>query len=568
MARTSPLTKVYSGLIAAIIIIGAGARFIDLAWHFSHADDLGVAAIIFEFIEVNKNPFWAVPSFWTYAPFQFLITTLLISPEQDYRTLLFWGRFPSFIFSTISLVCLLPVYRRFDKPHRYEALTALALCAVSWEHIIYAKQMHNYGLVCFGSIGLMVMVLSLDSEKAFSSWRMVLHGMINGLLVFMHYQFLFLLPAYWGAAFCLGWRHCQKRGVFVMKWILSVSVSLALVYPLWRVFLSKHLAAGNRGLSDWNKGWNLEFFFQWPTGQSWWDGLKYTIVFFAKNVFLVYQTNFGFFDQSTGLFPVVIMMLMILAFIGVGALVFSRSAAERGLGMFFMFLSWGWIILIVLQKVTLSPTRHYLVFLPVMAVSAARGLTVLTKGFINGVRLPGRIFFVQAVTAVIIMTVSLFSFPRFFRERRDPFSEKSIARLLADYQPDAIIEGFITPQIMMMKSVRDYYGGFFDHGFSDYRLITDGQRPYRRVAWISHRRRLTPESYAVARAHINNYLAFSNPRRARKGRPVLPFLKSRYSDFRIIFMEEKDSDVQIDFLKTREIDNGTNGYYVYVLEKL
>jgi hypothetical protein len=568
MARISPLTKVFPWLVAAIVIIGAGARFADLAGHFSHADDLGVAAIIFEFREVNKNPFWAVPSFWTYAPFQFLITPLLISPEQDYRTLLFGGRFPSFIFSTLSLAGLLLVYRRFDPAHRYEALTALALCAVSWEHIIYAKQMHNYGLVCLGSVGLMVMVLSLDKEKAFSLRRMVLHGMINGLWVFMHYQFLFLLPAYWGTAFCLGWRRCPKRGLFVMKWILSVSVSLALVYPVWRVFLSRHLAAGNRGLSDWNKGWNLEFFFQWPAGQSWWDGLRYTVGFFAKNTFLVFQTNFGFFDQSSGLFPAVIMLLMILAFIGGGALVFSRSAAERGLGIFFGLLGGGWIILIVLQKVTLSPTRHYLVFLPLMAVAAARGLTAVAARFVNEVRLPGMILFVQTVTAVAVMTAALFSFTRFFQERRDPFSEKSMASLLETYQPDAIIEGFITPQIMMMKSVRDYYGGFFDHGFSDYRLITDGRRPYRRVAWISQRRRLTPESYAVAKAHINNYLAFSNPRRARKGKPVVPFLKSGYGDFKIVFMEERDSEVQMDFLKTREIDNGTNGYYVYVLEKL
>ena len=168
--------------ICLLILAGSWVRWIDLAWHFSHIDDISPLAQIVEQKRSGGFDLFVVPSFsnnhqsstglpvgeWslrpkggersskyvdgatgstrgesTYAPFQFFFTTFLISPEQNYRDLLFWGRLPSCLFSILGLIALIIFYSKYAAKNSWAVISSVALLAFSWENIIFAKQSSN-----------------------------------------------------------------------------------------------------------------------------------------------------------------------------------------------------------------------------------------------------------------------------------------------------------------------------------------------------------------------------------------------------------------------------------------
>jgi hypothetical protein len=58
-------------------------------------------------------PYFAVPNETTYAPFQFFFTNKMIDKNNSLTENLFWGRFPSFIISILSLVLLFIVLLKY-----------------------------------------------------------------------------------------------------------------------------------------------------------------------------------------------------------------------------------------------------------------------------------------------------------------------------------------------------------------------------------------------------------------------------------------------------------------------
>ena len=184
-------------ILVFIIYLGFYIRFVDLGTHFSDCDDNGVAYTILDtktpkdisevrailtekasyprlqilikldqlgllepLLSIEKHlkiaQFFIIPLRWTYAPLQYIFTPIFISREQSYRETLFWGRFPSFVFSILSLILLIPLYRLFRKSDYFQYLIlSLVLFTFSWEHIIYSKHMASY------SIGVLSAILIL-----------------------------------------------------------------------------------------------------------------------------------------------------------------------------------------------------------------------------------------------------------------------------------------------------------------------------------------------------------------------------------------------------------------------
>ncbi|MCA9400320.1 MAG: hypothetical protein KC713_01740, partial [Candidatus Omnitrophica bacterium] len=136
--------RIYTLLIVAVLAVGIWARADRLAWHFTHVDDIGVAKTILEYHQEGANPLFAVATHWTYSPFQFFFTPFLVSLDQSYRSLLFWGRFPSLIFSILGLLTAVLFYWRWKGRVGASCLVTITWMACSLEWIIFAKQMHNY----------------------------------------------------------------------------------------------------------------------------------------------------------------------------------------------------------------------------------------------------------------------------------------------------------------------------------------------------------------------------------------------------------------------------------------
>jgi hypothetical protein len=560
-------------ILVAIILAGVFARFYELPWHFAPYDDLGVAKTIMDYRHGGDFGWFAVPSLWNYSPFQFLITPVFINLDQPYREFLFWGRLPSAVFGCLGLIALVCFYSRLYGRATWKALPALALLSFSWENIIFAKQMHNYALGVAASVVLLIIFADHLRTKNFSLGKMSVSAVLLALLSTMQYSVLFLVPPFFGALFLYGIQQNSKKLTVLRNFVMSGLVFMLCFAPVAYVFLLHHIETNNAGLSDWNKGENLEFFFHLNDDMSFVQKLQYGVKFYLHNFYLILKMNTAVFSEDHPWFPFISNMFVGFFCLGAVSYFDTKNVRKKFLGAYFLGLLAVWFMLVAFQKVTLSPTRHSLILLPFIAITVSEGIGYpmdkwrhwrnrfcRTKKNIRCV--------VYAVITVLIFAIFVRYYPQFLKERRDPFNESEIADVLKEYEVDTVIPALWALQVEMLKDVRDhydYYGKKVIRGFKEYGLITDGVAPYKRIAWISHRQKINPVLFEQVRDMLNRYIYVTNHIRMSRQEPPLDLMRYPASTYRIIYQKEIDSNREIEFSNITK--SGINGYFVYILER-
>ena len=136
-----------------ILIIGIGIFFRarSLISNWTSYDDIGVAVTMLFYDELKGlERFKSVKSAtWTYAPLQLIFPAFILNNGMSYEEIIFWGRFPSFVFGVFSIFLQFVLVKKEENQKIYPpCLTALML-AVSWENIIYSTQMEPYEIGVF-----------------------------------------------------------------------------------------------------------------------------------------------------------------------------------------------------------------------------------------------------------------------------------------------------------------------------------------------------------------------------------------------------------------------------------
>jgi len=546
--------------LAVILAAGIYARSADLAWHFTHIDDLGPAKTILDAQREHRSPWLAVPASWTYAPFQFIFTSALLSPDLTYRQILYRGRLPSAAAGCLGLLALIAFYKKW-RGDAGASLFALAILALSLENIIYAKQINNYALGVTAFILLACRLIHHVKKQDLSPGGLLKSAVLLGLLCSMHYQIIFFMPAFFLtlALYALSVRQTGKRemAAFAGAGILSA----ALVYPLWHFFLEVHMDAG---LTGWNAGLQQEFLFHRGGHGGLFSFAAYAISFFLGNFLTVLRSHTSFAAEGSFWNTAVSGALIPALFVaGLIRLLASKEAPSRFTGIFFTFAAGTFLALVFLNKLTLSPTRHSLILLPLFAITAAEGLDGVTD-FLRKMapRLPS--LALPGLLSLVMLTGFALSFGNFLRERRDPFSETEIAGVLRQEKADVLLRVHHTPQPEVMKSVEDYFGEY-ESGWEIHGIISNGTGSDGSVAWISHRDKLTPASFEDMRKQVNVFAYYSNPARLQQGKHPFPTLQTPWEGYQVVYSKEIDSPVEIDY--GRRTQNGSNNFYFYVLKK-
>ena len=590
--------------LGLLVLAGIYVRIVDLSTHFGHYDDIGVAKTIlvfkalpplrvdemvnrlyesqptsratqivsrlikqlqrFEargFISLILNKLYqvsAVPAIWTYAPLQFLLTYILVSPEQDYREILFWGRFPSFLFGVLGLISLIGFYWKYDRLKTPAVFIGLALVTFSWENIIYAKQMSSYSVGVFSAIWVAILLVKGLQTDLLSFKK--LGGLVFPLILLCHaqYQILFMVPGFFLTLFLATWLRNRDRWYQILRtFILGGLIHALALAPLYFVFFRRHL---NRGVNVLNIGPSGEYRFALDPALTLGEKLIETIRFFAKNFFVVFNANTAFVpDTSLWFIPLSYFFFFLFCF-GVWHFFTTRDFQERMFGTFLLLTALAWGTLIVFQKITLGPSRHSLILLPYMAIVTAAGWNEIRDRL--GRRLNNGWLLQYGHLVIVAVVASLFfcSFPKIVRERTDPFNEARIRQVLEAYQVDTVIEYNYTLNIGLMKSIISRYNyieqflkpGIRNHPFGKGAPIDS------RVAMISHGGRLTSEHFEEIRHRVNEFAEVrQNPARG------LPY---PFGDYRVLYAQEHDSDVEVEFSR-KAVRSGSNGFFLYVLKK-
>lgn len=485
-------------MLMAILILSIFVRFSDLENQMTHIDDIGVAwAMIVQVDETynidyvrdkinnisdrahntphykflreldrqrkldlslpylkNAIKFFIVPQSFTYAPFQFLITSLLISSNQDYKSLLFWGRFPSFIFSIFALIlAILAINKIMPKNIFLASVSGLLFLGFSWENIIYARHMSSYSMGIFAAIALFYLLIEILNNINMKISHGILIGLILAIIINMQYQILYFIPA-----FFIIWLFkifkTERINFFSIKPIIGAIISFIIfILPSWFAFISPKAYLNGQAFigSSYN--------FHIPSGENLYEMLKYSFNFFIENGFKITQFITTYVPKDSPYINILTIIFLLLVLFGILRMFFSKNNLHKYIGLFFIVSAATITGLIFMEKISFSPTRHSLIFLPYLVFSAAYGVSEFYDFFQKRIRFNFELTGALILAGLIIIPF-FYDYDKVIGAREDYFNESAISDLAVKYQLHYIIASDMNLFFMdNFKNWRGYHSG-------------------------------------------------------------------------------------------------------------
>lgn len=447
-------------LLSILLIIFVISRFLVMPSHFTHYDDLFGPYLLnvvqqydeyFFYQQIQKYtsnnflqtvasttidiPFifsltkvflgaMSIALISTFAPLQFLLTGVLILFSNSYESFLILSRLPSLIFSFLCLLMILKIANNFeDKVYsNIFTVTGFFFLTTSWMFLIYSSQGENFILGVLSILIIIHMMLKINLSQ-FSIWRSCLVGIFLSVLCLAQYQIFFFLPAFYIAILL-----SSKNGnilVIAIKLLPALLINLLSVILIYFIFLKERLAM-NPGV-HWNAGPNGEFLYQ-PNANNILESISYTSEFFFINSFKVLFGILGFTSELNGFSVFYVALVLLISVIGFFDLV--RQKNFRKLSIFVLVSILTWIFLIVIQKLTFSPTRHSLALLPVVLILVSSGIHLISSIFDMKFKNFKLIF--ASIIVGISLSFYFLNFDEIRESRRDGFQLVNIKSLIKE----------------------------------------------------------------------------------------------------------------------------------------
>ncbi len=487
----------------------------------------------------------------TYAPGQYLLFGPSINDYGDYHLNLMMGRLGSFLFGIVGIGLLAAVLFRL-RVNQWVIISIVSMLAYSPEHIIYSSQMSPYagGLVMMLAMFWIVSGPSwplelgdkLQASPDLRPWlkQMIVVGAIGCVFQF---QVLFVLPALvlvvWGLVpitTIIGKVRWLTRHLWFQIGLLGGTVLTLFVF-----FLRSKAAKG----INWNAGPDSAFLFTLPDGL--WDKLVYTITFWVTNtkwILLSILTPIPY-EWADGLVGSLVagLLSMLIAFGAYHG--WYGGAVRRRLVLFAGLVLLTWVLMVFGQLVTYSPTRHSLIYGPVLWVLMSFGLDCLARQ-VYGWLWP------SCVTLTVLMVTAL-GLGHYKETRNNQFDPLQIQRLIQDHQSNAVMAYDWSSSVLLMRAnIPKIPIVIINDGQPNLNLIRPPfgpvlRKPIRRLLCISER------------------LSLTGLKAGQKVlmRPLFPL--DQPSQYKVLYQQELTSRTQIEFYPLTL--NGTNARYITVLER-
>lgn len=446
----------------------------------------------------------------TFAPGQMIFSALLVWEGQSYETTKVMARAPSLVFGLLALA-LLPLlialaFRPLFKGEQAMALALIpmAVLACSWQHIILSVHSATYSVGVFWLLLILILVLRAGVQGQTSTayhkkWlpRPWLHVAIwSGVALWFQFQLLFFVPAIYVAyLYAGGARHlsAQKLGQIGQMGVIH----LVFFLPLYVKYLYKSAGGG----VHWNAGPQLQYAFWLPHG--WGEVPGYFFRFFTQNMPISLGAMASHFTELDPAFKPFAIALVLLCLTGLWFMGTSRQRPQVMMALFTITTAFVWFALVLAQKITLSPTRHSLILLPLVLLCLTGNLAWLAQKMR---RRQGMVFMGYVLASGAWALWFLAGYPAEARLRTDPYSEEQMNALVQQHRADAVLGYDWTYNTLVMPSLWDpvtllNYNDFsFDHLVPTMRLDTLPQR----ILLHGHRKPLnTADARGLARALQN-----------------------------------------------------------------
>ncbi len=532
-------------------------RFVNLDKHFSHADDLiapHYASMSVDYflekadkkVEISNTKKDTIRTIYpyikplivalvigkssTYAPLQFIVTGAIVDKSMSYHDILFNSRLISLIMGFLSILLIAYIYLKlYGKDHIAYAIFGVTILSFSWEHIIYSMQSESYTIGLFVALLSFILYGKYVSKDNLSKKESLLLGVFLSLFIFSNYQFLFFLPGFY-LAILISYKKEYKK--FFSSYLLSMVVVLFSTLLVYKVFLSTMLSRG----INWNAGLNKEFLFDLFSQNNVFESIGYVLSFFTENAYYVFRNLISFASEGSIFNDLVAIVYILLFIIGVFYFYISKNMLKKHFVYFFLVTILVWIVLVVVQKLTLSPTRHSLILFSFILIFTPAGLIyILEKYRIN-----------KNLTIVAFSMVIVFMFAIDYRstmdKRLDKFDPIQIEKLIKKYNIAEIYEYGYTWNLDFMKYIKHNFNKKVVSQDAFY-LFNKNLQKNNNILFITHRKKVLNKEIK------KNFLKISD--------------RSLGSLMKIIYKEEHKSNTEICF--GDQTKNGTNSLFIYVV---
>lgn len=399
--------------------------------------------------------FLSVPNQSTYAPIQFIFTSLLVNESQSLKQILFWGRFPSFLFSLISIYLFYKLIRVFSFNQQFDVslILVIAFFSFSLESIIYSKQMESYSIGVFASIILMIILINILKkvpEFCYKNW--LLFSILMVLLVYMQYQMLIYVLAAIITIIIYYYKNSVKdKRMVLLRGIIPIGLFFFFMIAI--VYISFIIKHENHAFEQWYKGPNGEYLFSLDTSNGFLRLVQNTFYFIINNSWEVFLNNCEFYSGNSMILNSIMRTLIFcyaLLFL-YGLVVISKSTQVfiKYFGLFLVIFFCTWFLFIMLGKLTMSPTRHTIILQPIFCLVSYIGLISLRNVKSNQLSFD----LIAYLTVFLVICSFSFGIKSFLDERTEPFTQDSFVNEIKRRNPDIIVTK--SEIIKLMPEFRD-----------------------------------------------------------------------------------------------------------------
>ena len=471
--------KIFQTLLAVLICIGVFQAYKMVPSHFAQIDDIGVAESLmirnldyrdncelnlptiqgkfFSLIYAEKekvckklvqfNRLTIIPSLWTYAPVQFWLTQALLQPntQYSYEEVKWRGRLPSFIFYVLGSIAFYWMLLTSDLGFRGRSSLALAMTAMivfSLEERIHAAQMHSYAIGVLANVLIIWPLFTLRNIKNKSFLLTSMLALCIAIGVGMQYQGM-LLVASGLLAIGLSAPTQLKNQSFAIRYAYLTALLSGLIYLL----VGNIFGMSNRAI-NWNAGPNGEFIVQGNgLHERAIDFIRLITSYSAENLYAI-TSGIELDHYGAQLFGGLVLILCVLGFLYL--CLRAKNDRYRFILLFISIYLTVYFSLVFLGKLTFSPTRHLLYFLPLVVLLLGYGIIFLLNYISQRFQWGIQILFASIFLAYLVGSASLFN--RFYEKRIDPVDQNLFLSSLSDTKANFIMfDGFDIEPLFMTR---------------------------------------------------------------------------------------------------------------------
>lgn len=448
-------------ILYTIFAVSATTKLVLSFFHFTHIDDLIPLAVVLEFVSGEFDNKWAsilgeanysflnsnaiikivfqtvvtpfiISDLSTYAPLQYLGANLYLKEYFSYEVLILLSRLPSTLFGCIAPLLAFYVVRDELKFSNKASLIVSFFIGFSGMLNAYSAQSSSYAIGVVTWFYIIILYYRYIDERI----SPLKFGVYCTLICLFSYQMIIFVTALFIQIIVIS----SNNKLAILRYIKSMCYFGITYLPFFIVFI---LPKASRSINGWNTGENSEYLF---TGTGLVEFLYFIQGSFPKT--LTSLLTFDVYDND--ITNIISVVLTAVIFYGIYKF-FTDDKKVRTIGTFFLSSLVLWILILYQGKVTLSPSRHSLILLPLFACFLALGL----KDILRKIRFNSIQYYIPICSIIVFLLT--FSTMNLYKSRATNFSNKNFEELIQTHEIDYVIALDFTSQINFFESIRNKY---------------------------------------------------------------------------------------------------------------